>query len=1184
MMERRMMIASSAVLLAAVAVAIAMAAVAAGSASADSGAPVYGSDDQPYAGMDAGYGDLEDGATYYIAKGGYVSISFAGIDAKGMETDLAGSGLMTDYVGEKIYGEIEKSVSLTLGAKTIKMEISEGTPTYGSETYAYILDSVNAYIALACNEYVDFEQKNIIKQDASSESINSESLSEYGLTASVKHLDGNKKLRIVIAGTPTKGTGETPFVIEFVQKWNTYLSKATIIYRVLVYIEDEFTIHYEANGGSCIKSIETVKYGSSTILPSATMDDHHLTGWYLQSGGGNFCGNPGDSFDPLYWGRNVRDGVTLYAQWELDKNPVTEMKIDGATSVQVGKTAILTAITGPDDADNRHVTFYAQTGTGYAKIISQTKNDSGGTCTIEGLAAGTFVVRATADDGSGKYVDWTITVTEAPVESYTFTLQYSANKGTGAPVKFSTTTTSTQYTTTVSTVKPTRSGYTFLGWSTDPSDTTKEYVGGDSITLRSNKTTTLYAVWEEIKVTWTLTFDANGGSGAPSMLSEKVAGTSYVWTLPSTKPVLEGYTFSGWARSASSTVGGYQPNGEFVSYVQDAVLYAVWEESASGYEFHVIFDDAKGSGGPGSIDMTDSSKTVNIRIPETKPTRAGYEFMGWGVNAGTSAVAYYPGETYTFSQGTTTLFAVWKQFTYVLTLYDTDTSGNRKTVEGVGVGEVSVTIPSDYIPTRSGYTFSGWSVAKGGSASYQPGQIIKLTENLSLFGVWVKSDEVEPAVHFNVTCDESQSTTVTLKKADDGTYRFPKYDLIREGYTFLGWADVDNAPAAVYHEGDVIDMSTPKVLQVYAVWKIEETTWTVEFDANNGSGAPDGLSLPATSATTQLYFTIPAANLVRSGYTFDGWADDEDASRVAVAPSGGTYIATKQHTTLKAVWKLGDPEEFTVTFDANGGSGGPGTMTSDGASFELPDVTPVFANHVFVGWEWTHDGTTETVVPGITSYVTLVDKATVFTAVWKEIAPDTVFDVFFDLAGGSGEGIAPQSTVSSAVPAKFTIPSGYSPTKSGCEFLGWSTNKNGEDRIQPGETVELTAAETMLYAVWKVTSFSAPALSWELSVNGSVLTFDGSASENVTSWVWDFGDGSRSSEMSGTHTYQKAGTYTVKLTVYSASGMSETRSKNVVATEGHGGSSGGSGIAAYVAVAIIAMLIAVVALRFVGVF
>lgn len=72
-----------------------------------------------------------------------------------------------------------------------------------------------------------------------------------------------------------------------------------------------------------------------------------------------------------------------------------------------------------------------------------------------------------------------------------YTVSYDANGGTGAPANQTKT---HGVTLTLSSVKPTRDNYTFLGWSTDKNATSATYSAGGSYTLNESKT--LYAVWK----------------------------------------------------------------------------------------------------------------------------------------------------------------------------------------------------------------------------------------------------------------------------------------------------------------------------------------------------------------------------------------------------------------------------------------------------------------------------------------------------------------------------------------------------------------------------------------------------------------------------------------------------------------------------------------------------------------
>lgn len=153
----------------------------------------------------------------------------------------------------------------------------------------------------------------------------------------------------------------------------------------------------------------------------------------------------------------------------------------------------------------------------------------------------------------------------------TYTVSYNANGGSGAPGSQ----TKTYGTTlTLSSTKPTRTGYTFVGWSTSSTATSATYSAGGSYT--SNSAVTLYAIW---KKTITVTYNANNGSGAPSSQSATIynATTSYTFTLSSTKPTRTGYKFLGWSTSSTATSATYSSGGS-ATLSDSQTLYAVWQE------------------------------------------------------------------------------------------------------------------------------------------------------------------------------------------------------------------------------------------------------------------------------------------------------------------------------------------------------------------------------------------------------------------------------------------------------------------------------------------------------------------------------------------------------------------------------------------------------------------------------
>ncbi|MBR3254497.1 InlB B-repeat-containing protein [Candidatus Saccharibacteria bacterium] len=163
--------------------------------------------------------------------------------------------------------------------------------------------------------------------------------------------------------------------------------------------------------------------------------------------------------------------------------------------------------------------------------------------------------------------------------SVRFTLNYDLNGGTGSISNqtCNTTGTETSCTVTIPSTIPTRDGYTFLGWADTATATTAEYTPGDTITLTADKT--IYAVWVQIVHTYTLSFNTNGGTGSISNQTCNAIGTetSCTVTIPSTIPTRDGYTFLGWADTATATTAEYT-SGSTITLTADKTIYAVWEE------------------------------------------------------------------------------------------------------------------------------------------------------------------------------------------------------------------------------------------------------------------------------------------------------------------------------------------------------------------------------------------------------------------------------------------------------------------------------------------------------------------------------------------------------------------------------------------------------------------------------
>jgi uncharacterized repeat protein (TIGR02543 family) len=116
-----------------------------------------------------------------------------------------------------------------------------------------------------------------------------------------------------------------------------------------------------------------------------------------------------------------------------------------------------------------------------------------------------------------------------------------------------------------------KTGYTFIGWS-NVQNGSVVYNDGQSFSMSSSTTITLYAVWSAN--TNTIYFNANGGSGD---MTPQQAKTDEKITLKQNEFIHEGYVFKGWSNSANGTIM-YADKAEYIVGTEPAVtFYAVWE-------------------------------------------------------------------------------------------------------------------------------------------------------------------------------------------------------------------------------------------------------------------------------------------------------------------------------------------------------------------------------------------------------------------------------------------------------------------------------------------------------------------------------------------------------------------------------------------------------------------------------
>lgn len=406
-----------------------------------------------------------------------------------------------------------------------------------------------------------------------------------------------------------------------------------------------------------------------------------------------------------------------------------------------------------------------------------------------------------------QFSDWTteddvftvsFSVTAASATTYTCYLAYNANGGSGAPSQQSYTGTSTSsHTFTISSTTPSKSGYTFKGWATSSSATSVSYQPGGTISVGYKSTKTLYAVWEQNVTNITITV-YKGNWASFKLLgvdSSNVTSSSKTYTVQSGTSIdVDWY-------GSSSTTSGSQSSGYITTTTYSSSCYnmvkatsltypgggsdsltaasggkyypadKMTSSSSTTYYFTIAYSANGGSGAPSNTDGgSSSSSSKSITLSSTSPTRSGYTFKGWSTSSSASSASYQGGSSYSFSYGTTTLYAVWESNSVTCYLNYNANGGSgapsQQSYTGTSTSNHIFTISSS-IPMKSGCTFLGWSTSSTDkTASYQPGESISVAYNgtVTLYAVW------ETTVVFTSAPTASCIVLPVITYGDDGSF------------------------------------------------------------------------------------------------------------------------------------------------------------------------------------------------------------------------------------------------------------------------------------------------------------------------------------------------------------------------------------------------------------------------------
>ena len=292
-------------------------------------------------------------------------------------------------------------------------------------------------------------------------------------------------------------------------------------------------------------------------------------------------------------------------------------------------------------------------------------------------------------------------------------------------------------------------------------------------------------------------------------------------------------------------------------------------------------------------------------------------------------------------------------------------------------------------------------------------------------------------VSFNANGGTGEMADVTGVAA--GEYTLPANGFTAPaGKQFKGWATSEN--------GEVIATATYNVtgnVTFYAIWEnIPVTTYTVSFNANGGTGEMADVTGVAAGA-----YTLPANGFTApAGKQFKGWATSATGEVIATA----TYNVTG-NVTFYAIWENIPVTTYTVSFNANGGTGEMAAVTGVTAgAYTLPaNGFTAPAGKQFKGWATSETGEViATATYNVTGNVT-------FYAIWENI-----YTITFDANGGTGE----MAAVTGVTTGEYTLPANGFTAPSCKKFKGWATSENGE--VIATATYNVTGNVTF-YAVWE---------------------------------------------------------------------------------------------------------------------
>ena len=492
-----------------------------------------------------------------------------------------------------------------------------------------------------------------------------------------------------------------------------------------VWSANTYTVTYNVNSASGSPSKSSDSYTTAgTAITLATVGTMAKTGYAFTGWGLSAVATPvSDSY-------TVTSDRTLYAQWTIRSYAITHLPgtygtgtVPTQANVLYGSTFTLAAPTGLTGVDN--------SANAYAFVAW---DDGSGTTYAAGKS----------------YLVGAAPVSLTALWTRIYNVKYSFNGG-SVVTPIADQQKVSGDTITVTSVVPTRTGYTFVNW-IDQSGLTA--ASGDTYTVTQNNYL-LYAQWSAIS--YTVTYDTASGSTPPTEPSHTIG---QIFTVAAA-PAKSGYDFAGWSNSGTIFAAG----SPFQVGSSNITLLATWTP-----QIYQITYDFNGGFGTAISPTNYTFATPALPLPASGPTRPDYTFSGW--STGTTGASV--GTTFTPSSSIT-LHAVWVSSVYRIT-FDAGSGFSDSSTAKVTIGQ-PLTLPSG---SRTNYNLAGWSTQQSGGSlltgSYTP------AADGTLYAQWTLKLFV---VTFNGNGGSAAQASGSMAAGTTSPITLPT--ATRANYVFTGW-------------------------------------------------------------------------------------------------------------------------------------------------------------------------------------------------------------------------------------------------------------------------------------------------------------------------------------------------------------------------------------------------------------